>query len=213
MLDRPAAATAATRADLLTFAQARMRAAEGGALAVLADWVETYLMQGHPDLGRTGAVCPFTRQAGKLDTIRLNLSLVGPDDEEAAFALTRRGFADLKAIPAKPGMEHFRTVISGFPNCAGDDGIAMLKRVQRRHKFHSLARFRMIGFMHPASEDQGLWNPAFRPLRAPMPVLAIRHMVEQDAPFAAHHPLLMAPYLLKFRLDGAKRLIAYRRAH
>ena len=92
MLDRPAAATAATRADLLTFAQARMRAAEGGALAVLADWVETYLMQGHPDLGRTGAVCPFTRQAGKLDTIRMNLSLVGPDDEEAAFALTRRGF-------------------------------------------------------------------------------------------------------------------------
>ena len=70
----------------------------------------------------------------------------------------------------------------------------------------------MIGFMHAGNEAPGLWNPAFRPLRAPLPVLAIRHLVEQDAPFAARHPLLLAPFLIKFRFDGAKRILAYWRA-
>jgi hypothetical protein len=85
-------------------------------------------------------------------------------------------------------------------------GMAMLGRVQHRHKFYSLRRFRMIGYMFADNEAPGLWNPDFRPLRAPMPVLAVRHLVEQDAPFAARHPLLMAPYLARFRFAGARRL-------
>ena len=146
-------------------------------LATLLGWVEGYLMNAHADLGRTGAVCPFTRQAAKLDTARLGISEAGPGDEEAAFALIRNSFRALEAIPAKPSMAHFRTVIIGFPACASPEGIAMLKRVQNRHKFYSLARNRMIGLMYADSDAPGLWNPEFRPLRAPLPVLAIRHMV------------------------------------
>jgi hypothetical protein len=179
------------------------------AMVRLLGWVESYLMQGHPDLGRTGAVCPFTRQAAKLDTARLAVSHATAADEDEAFALIRTCFAELEQIRCKPGMEHFRTIIVGFPECAGPEGVAMLQRVQARHKFYSLSRFRMIGMMHDASDAPGLWNPDFRPLRAPMPVLAIRHLVEQDAPFAARHPLLIAPYLLKFRLAGLSRLFAY----
>jgi acetyl esterase/lipase len=182
------------------------------ALAGLLGWVEGYLMAGHADLGRTGAVCPFTRQAAKLDTVRLGVSEARPGDEAAAFSLIRRSFQALEAIPAKPAMAHFRTVIVGFPNCGGEDGIAMLKRVQDRHKFYSLTRNRMIGLMYAGSDAPGLWNPEFRPLRAPLPVLAIRHMVEHDAPFAARHPLLLVPYLARFPLAGTKRLLAHVRA-
>jgi hypothetical protein len=201
-----------TSQALLTFAAARDGCgdgAPGGALAILFAWVEGYLMSAHPDLGRTGAVCPFTRQAARLDTVRIGISQAGPADEDAAFALIRESFRTLEAIPAKPSMAQFRTVIIGFPACADTDGVAMLKRVQKRHKFYSLARNRMIGLMYAQSDAPGLWNPDFRPLRAPLPVLAIRHMVEQDAPFAARHPLLLLPYLARFPLAGAKRLIAH----
>ena len=214
MLDR-VARTADVRDALLSFAQARadiaVDPAANAALATLLNWVETYLMREHPDLGRTGAVCPFTRQAARIDTARLAICTAAPDQEERAFALIRSGFGALDAIPCKPGMTHFRTVIIGFPNCTGKGGVAMLQRVQKRHKLYSLARGRMIGLMHDASEAPGLWNSDFRPLRAPLPVLAIRHMVEHDAPFAARHPLLLAPYLAKFRLTGAKRLIDHLR--
>lgn len=199
---------------LLTFGMARKHAAAdttGSPLATLLDWVESYLMGSHADLGRTGAVCPFTRQAAKLDTVRLAISDAAPADEAKAFALIRASFAELEAIPAKPAMAHFRTVIIGFPSCDGDDGIAMLRRVQDRHKFYSLSRNRMIGLMHAQSEAPGLWNPDFRPLRSPFPVLAIRHMVEHDAPFAARHPLLLLPYLARFPVAGMKRLFAHLR--
>ncbi|RYE31717.1 MAG: hypothetical protein EOP23_15155 [Hyphomicrobiales bacterium] len=207
-------ASASAEPQLLPLPDARAHSADGAAppLAVLVEWVETYLMSPHADLGRTGAVCPFTRQAAKLDTVRLGISASTAGDEEAAFAAVRRSFADLDAIPAQASLQHFRTVILGFPGCADPAGTAMLQRVQKRLKFASLRRLRMIGLMHPASEAPGLWNPQFRPLRAPFPVVAVRHMVEHDAPFAARHPLLMLPYLARFRIAGAKRLIAHLRA-
>lgn len=206
--------SATAEPQLLTLPEARARSADGAApsLATLVDWVETYLMSAHADLGRPGAVCPFTRQAAKLDTVRLGISTAAAADEDAAFAVVRRSFADLDAIPAQASLQHFRTVILGFPGCADPAGTAMLQRVQKRLKFASLQRLRMIGLMHPDSEAPGLWNPQFRPLRAPFPVVAVRHMVEHDAPFAARHPLLLLPYLARFRMAGARRLIAHLRA-
>lgn len=196
--------------DLLTFEAARSAALPGSSLAALFDWVKTYPMNPHCDLGRAGAVCPFTARARKLDTIRISTCLCGPGDEDRAFALVRRGFRDLDKIPAGRGMEKYRVVVVGFPECADEEGIAMLDRVQRRHKFFTLPRFRMMGFMHPSSTAGGIWNPAFRALRAPMPVLAIRYLVAQDAPFVVNHHLLIPPYLLRFGLDGIKRLRACR---
>lgn len=206
---------ASAKPALLTFSDAKARAsnADGAdALAILLGWVEGYLMNGHAALGRTGAVCPFTRQAARIDTARLAICEAGAGEDVAAFDVIRACFRALEEIPARTGMAHFRTVIVAFPNCADTAGIAMLRRVQDRHKFYSLARNRMIGFMHPESDAPGLWNPEFRPLRAPLPVLAIRHMVEQDAPFAMRHPLLLAPYLLHFPLAGAMRLFAHARS-
>lgn len=209
------ARTAEMRSALLSFAQARAEIAAApetnAALATLADWVESYLMREHPELGRTGAVCPFTRQAARIDTVRLSICDAGPGEEERAFALIRGSFAALDEIPCKPSMAHFRTIIIGFPHCGGEAGLAMLQRVQKRNKFHSLSRRRMIGLMHAESDAPGLWNPDFRPLRSPLPVLAIRHLVEHDAPFAMRHPLLLLPYLAHFRLAGARRLIQHLR--
>lgn len=200
---------------LLTIGAARAALSEQPhatqALGTLLGWVESYLMNGHDDLGRTGAVCPFTRQSARLDMVRLAICEARGTQEREAFSLIRGCFTALDAIPAKPGTAHFRTVIVGFPDCADEAGIAMLQRVQRRHRFHSLSRGRMIGLMHAEAEAPGLWNPQFRPLRSPLPVLAIRHMVEQDAPFAARHPLLALPYLARFRGAGARRLLAHLR--
>lgn len=193
----------------LAVARARCEQSDTNDLLTLIAWVEGYLMEAHPDLGRPGAVCPFTRQAARLDTVRLGICKAGPDDEDSVFTLIRTSFQALEAIPAKPAMAQFRTILIGFPACGSEDGIAMLRRIQDRHKAYSLTRNRMIGLMHAGSEAPGLWNPEFRPLRAPMPVLAIRHMVEQDAPFAVRHPLLLLPYLVQFPIAGLKRIVAH----
>ena len=46
-----------------------------------------------------------------------------------------------------------------------------------------LERGMMLGEFHSMNDSPGLRNPEFRPLRSPVPMLAIRLMVESDLPF------------------------------
>jgi hypothetical protein len=41
----------------------------------------------------------------------------------------------------------------------------------------------MVGQFHPVCANPGLWNEDFRPLRSPVPLLAIRQMLVFDLPF------------------------------
>jgi len=195
--------------QLFTHHEARASDAHDGALAILSNWIADYPMNDHAELGRIGAVCPFVRQASRLEIMRVGVSQAGPSEEEDVFADIRGSFGHLVRIPAPRGKDRLRTIIVGYPNCAGEDGISMLERVYRRHKYYTLFRFQMIAFFHAGSETHGLWNPDFRPMRAPMPVLAVRYLVEQDAPFAAKHRLMTLPYLLRFGPAGARRLAAH----
>lgn len=197
------------KTSLFTYRDSRRPVASSEALAVLSDWLSDYAMSDHVELGRTGTVCPFVKQASKLDTLRLGISLAGPKDEASVFTDIRSSFEDLKLIPAPRGKTQLRTIAIGFPDCASDDGVAMLERVYKRHKYYTLFRSRMIAFFHAGAETHGLWNPEFRPMRAPMPVIGIRYMIEQDAVFASKHKLLTAPYLLRFGPAGARRLVDY----
>ena len=193
---------------LFTFEEARTSAPDHS-LAVLADWMARYPMSGHADLGRSGAVCPFLKQASRLETLRIGVSDLGEADEEQVFALMRGSFAELETIPAPKGKERLRTIAYGFPGCNTPKGLAMLRRIDKRHKYYTLARFRMMAFFHPQSEIGGLWNSDFRPMRAPMPVLGVRYLTEQDSIFAAKHHLMLAPYLLRFGPVGMQRVVAH----
>jgi hypothetical protein len=200
-----------TESDFLSYSEARRMAARGGDIATLHHWLDTYPMNGHPELGRTGAVCPFTRMARKLDAMRVAICRAGPDDEDAAADIIARGWQELERISVERSAKQFRAVVIGFPNCDSDQGVETLRRAQRRFKYHAVFHFRMMGFLYPRSETGGLWNPGFRPLRAPMPTIALRCMVEQDAPFIATHRLQWAPYLIRFGIPGARRIFDYRK--
>ena len=198
--------------DLLTLNEIRTAPGADDALAQLRGWIETYLMQTHPQLGRPGVVCPFTRLARKHDTIRLAICDATPDDRAEIFVAIRSGYKMLGRIPATTETAVLRTVVIGFPNCNSEAGLAVIHRGQTQHKLHAAMYFRMLGLMHPSSEARGVWNPDFRPLRAPMPLLAMRYMVEQDAALIADHRLQWPPYFLKFGAAGVRRLLACRRA-
>jgi hypothetical protein len=56
----------------------------------------------------------------------------------------------------------------------------------------------MLGEFHMRNHSQGIHNHNFRPLRSPIPILAIRFMVEPDLPFLNHpndEPQLRIKYL------------------
>lgn len=172
----------------------------------LGDWVRAYLMQPHPRLGRSGHVCPFTAQAARLSLLRIGISPLGGGDRPAVLRTMQEALRAFDALPCQRSARLFRTVIIGFPRCTDAAGVATLRAVQNALRHHSIVRAKMIGLFEPNSQAEGLINPQFRPLRSPVPALAIRMLVEQDAPFVARNPLLVPIYLAKFPIAGTRRL-------
>ena len=174
----------------------------------IAGWVKSYLMASHPDLGRPGEVCPFTSRAYQLDTIRIGVSFAASRDGALVTQLMRDGLRQFAAIACEDATRQLRTVIVGFPNLTNAEGVAALRSAQRRLTLRCLWDGLMIGRFHPDSEDEGLWNPDFRPMRAPIPLLAVRHLVRNDAPFALRHPVLLASYLCRYSAAAPRHLLA-----
>jgi hypothetical protein len=56
----------------------------------------------------------------------------------------------------------------------------------------------MIGQFHPVCDAPGLWNPDFKALRAPVPLLAIRKLVVFDLPFLVEHKAHAESYIRRF---------------
>jgi hypothetical protein len=178
------------------------------AYQLIAEWITSYLMRSHPDLGRSGEVCPFTSRAHRLDTIRIGVSLASSGDVAAMKQTMDECLRQFSSIACDESTKLLRTVIVGFPNLTGDDGLAALKAGQGHVKWRCLWDGLMVGRFHPRSDDRGLWNRDFRPMRSPMPLLAIRHLVRNDAPFALRNPPLFARYLCRYSLAAPKQLLA-----
>jgi hypothetical protein len=172
--------------------------------AAVAAWMRAYLMRPHPDLGRPGAVCPYTPLAAKAD-----LALIGVSeatDEDEIHAVMREAVQAFDAMPCSLAQKTFRCVLVAFPAGEGEERRRRLKAVQNRLRPESTRRGKMIGLFEPNSEDKGLLNPEFRPLRAPLPILAIRSLVENDAPFVLRNPRLAPIYLWRYPASGALKL-------
>lgn len=174
----------------------------------IAHWVTSYLMASHPELGRSGEVCPFTSRAYQLDTIRIGVSFASSKDSTLVTEIMRDGLRQFASIACDDTARQLRTVIVGFPNLTDAGGIAALRAAQRRLTWRCLWDGLMIGRFHPDSDDEGLWNPDFRPMRAPIPLLAVRHLVRNDAPFALRHPALLASYLCRYSAAAPRHLLA-----
>jgi hypothetical protein len=179
-----------------------------GFYRTIAAWLTSYLMRSHPELGRPGEVCPFTSRAFQLDTIRIGVSFASSKESALITQTMREGLRQFAAIACDDSATQFRTVIVGFPRLTDEDGIAALRAAQRRLTLRCLWEGLMIGRFHPGAEDKGLWNPDFRPMRAPIPLLAVRHLVRNDAPFAVRHPALLASYLCRYSAAAPRHLLA-----
>jgi hypothetical protein len=81
---------------------------------------------------------------------------------------------------------------------ASTEQIPILDALQARLKERFVREGLMVGQFHPQCEQGGLWNTDFRPLRAPIPLLAIRQMVTSDLPFLLGSPAHVSAYLHRF---------------
>jgi hypothetical protein len=203
--------TAAPQLPLFSFDEARHIEAfepRDAALRTLVDWTRSYLMSDHPDLGRVGNVCPFTSMGARIDTLRFAVSDATSREPERLRQILLDGFEQFDEIPHPRKMGIYRALLIAFPNCDDPDGVKALAKAQQSMRLLSFRRARMIGLLHADADEPGLWNAAFRPLRSPLPIVAIRSLVPADAAFVMRHPVLAPAYLFNYPFEGARELIA-----
>jgi amino acid adenylation domain-containing protein len=164
------------------------------------DWAREYLCTGHAELGRRGHVCPFAKTALDGGTFYVNVQSGTPERAEDVAEMLL-GYRDWFArLSIKDGSRaQWNTILVAFPDLAGDDVHRVIDGTQQLLKAEYVARGLMIGEFHDGPPDKaGLWNPDFRPLRSPVPLLAIRNMVPTDFPFLRDDPEYVGAYLSRF---------------
>ncbi|WP_068157652.1 DUF6875 domain-containing protein [Rhodococcus phenolicus] len=162
----------------------------------LRRWAVDFLCAPHEDLGRTGPVCPF---AGPSITRRLFWAafVPGTDVGEDRMRAVADDLAELfPELPPDSGADAaLKAVVVVFPDLTDYD---VIERVQNERKSDFVLQGLMLGQFYPGCTVSGLRNSAFRALDAPLPMLAVRHMVGSDFPFLAADRDWVLAYLKKF---------------
>ncbi len=189
----------ATDFNVLTFGDAQASAD----LAPIAHWAEQFLCAPHPAVGRSGDVCPFTRAAIMKNTfefVRSNARV------ETGFVEELLGH--LGNFERNGGMGDLYRCRLIVPLRLAEP-TRVVAAVQQRLKPAFVARRLMIGQFYPGCDERGLWNPEFRPLQCPVPLIAIRNMVPTDVAFLYDDAGYMATYRDWFAERGTRAIRQY----
>lgn len=182
-------------------------------LLAMARYVAGFLTSAHPELGRSGAVCPFARQAADAQLIRLTAcDSISEADILDGVAELRGELADLAAWPGRGFGPPHRAIVAVFPQLAEPDGARLIERIQKRLKPSFVQGRMMIGQFFPSCPEPGLWNPAFRPLQSPVISLAMRNITIFDAPFMLERAEYVAAFVDAFGAAGRAMIAKASRA-
>jgi hypothetical protein len=162
-------------------------------------WAREFLAAPNIDLGRKGPVCPYIRHS--FDEQLLHVVCrddVSCDSYELRSTIRKmkRRFAELQNRAGRQSA-HLVSILIILPRIDRTSADS-LNELHAKLKDEFVAEGLMIGQFHPDCDAAGLWNDHFRPLQAPIPLLAIREMVSSDLPFLVSDPQHAATYLERF---------------
>ncbi len=154
-------------------------------LEQLSGWIDQFLVRHHPQLGRQGPVCPFAHGARMRDLIRLSVVHLHSSDPLAEISSIVRdhkeNFLRIRRTTAQDWI--YVAIMLAFPEVSPDDAPRLIDGTRNMLKPEFVRAGLMLGEFHAHNEQSGLHNADFRPLRSPVPMLAIRHMVPSDVAF------------------------------
>jgi hypothetical protein len=146
-------------------------------------WLEEFVTQPHPDLGRPGAVCPRLAPAIQRNGVwMVAVTVPGFASEHACDAgrLLRHVFENVAA-----GQDRTTTALLGFfPGLPPEQAAGFIDGGWRLLRNEFVEQGLMLGEFHKGSTVGGVHNRALPVMRCPEPMYAIRVMTPHDLLFA-----------------------------
>jgi len=178
------------------------------ALRAVADWIKTFVIRPHEDLGRDGPVCPFVPGALERNTLWLAPQQIGdrgvPDVAELMDGY-KRLFLDTE--PTDGDDAGYKVIVVVFTDLAAERAPGLFDGVLQELAVPSYAEDGVIfGPFYEGSGGTALYNASFRPFQSPVPFLFVRNTVLSDWKFFLDDDTWLDMWVRRFGESGAHAL-------
>ncbi|MEQ1963847.1 DUF6875 domain-containing protein [Xenorhabdus khoisanae] len=161
-----------------------------------AQWCIDYLCNPHPELGRSGVVCPYSPISMKKETFWLTeIKTKGRTEEEIKQDIIKLSYLFHEQEPRTGEATQFKTIVSIWDDIYPEEDIA---RLHYEMKPIFLRAGLMLGEFFSSCEKRGLRNSSFYPLRSPIPLLVVREMLDFDIAFLSDSIEYVKEYIYKY---------------
>ena len=155
------------------------------ALRSVADWIKTFVVRPHKDLGRAGVVCPFVPGALDCQTLWLAPERIADRDVPEVVELIsgyKRLFLD--AEPNGGEDADHKVIVVVFTDLPADRAKALFDDVVQHLAVPSYAEDGILfGPFYEGNEGTAIYNSCFRPFQSPVPFVFVRNGVILDWKF------------------------------
>ena len=155
------------------------------ALHAVADWIESYVVQPHKDLGRPGPVCPFVPGALERKALWLAREQVADRDVPHVVELMS-GYKSLflDAEPADGDDANYKVIVVVFTDLPADRARGVFDDVLQQLAVPSYVEDGIVfGPFYKGNTGTAIYNESFRPFQSPAPFLFVRQGVISDWKF------------------------------
>jgi hypothetical protein len=163
-------------------------------------WARNYVAVPHPELKRTGPICPFVQPSIELGqfTVKCFEGILDADLRRVRRIILDEAQIFLERTPVRGAKGKFASVVLAFPRLSPPQD-AMLDRIHEQLKAHLVERYDlMTAAFHPQSSKPSISNPEFAVFRAPVPLFVIRHLDVRDVLFLGNNERAFRRYRARF---------------
>ena len=185
-----------------------LAASDLDALRAVADWIKTYVVKPHKDLGRAGPVCPFVPGALERKALWLAPEQIAGRDVPAVVELMKgyqRLFLD--AQPTDGDDANYKVIVVVFTDLPADRAPGLFGAVLEQLALPSYAEDGILfGPFYEGNKGTALYNSSFRPFQSPVPFLFVRQGVISDWKFFLNDDDWLSLWARRFGESGVHAL-------
>jgi hypothetical protein len=156
-----------------------------GALHAVADWIKSFVVKPHKDLGRAGTVCPFVPGSLERETLWLAPEQIADRDGPEVVELMsgyKRLLLDTR--PTEGDDVIYNVIVVVFADLSADRAQGVFDDVLKHLAVPSYVEDGVLfGPYYEGNEGTAIYNSSFRPFQSPVPFVFVRHGVISDWKF------------------------------
>jgi hypothetical protein len=178
------------------------------ALHAVADWIKTFVVKPHPDIGRAGTVCPFLPGSVERKTLWLAPERIADRDVPEVVELMS-GYKRLllDTPPAEGDDVVYNVIVVVFTDLPADRAQGVFDDVLQHLAVPSYVEDGILfGPYYEGNETTAIYNSSFRPFQSPVPFLFVRHGVVSDWKFFLDDDEWLDLWAHRYGESGARAL-------